>query len=421
MRLGVKLGLLSASNVGMVFLFQWYVLVYFGAGTETDAFFAGMAIPQLVLVVITGSLMHVLVPLLSGEREDLIRQDAWGFLFLITVFFLLLASFLYTTVGWWVPLTVPGFNNAGQILTIELARVQLISMVFLAINVVQWASYHARQQFLWAEFAGVLANAFAFLLLVWALPQFGVIAAAWVAMIRAVMQTLLLAPGMGRPVRPNLSSVAIRLGWQRVKPLLMGAAYYKTGPLVDRVLLSTAGGGSLSLYYMAQQVYGAGLQVLNKTLSVPLVPILTKFHKNGDREGFVFAYHKKLKQVGVICLLGLLFLMLFGQAMLDLLVGYGNVSSENVRELWWIMVWLGGVFVGGAMGQVCSSSFYSCGDTVTPTRMSVLSYTVYIPSKIAAFYFWGIVGLAIATSVYYLVNLSLLIYLFGKKHVYEPI
>lgn len=413
----VQLGALSAANIGLAFLFQWYALTQLGPGVATDALFAGMTIPQLVLAVISGSLMHVLVPLLTGESEERLRHDAWAFLALIGGLFGLLAVLLYVLAPWWVPLTVPGFDAAGQTLTVDLTRIQLIGMVFAAINGVQWAAYHARQQFVWAEFTPILASAAALLLLVWALPRFGVIAAAWISTLRMGLQTLLLAPGMGRPVRLDLKSAAIRQAWQRIKPLLLGTAYYKTDPLVDRFLLSTASSGSLSLYYLAQQIYGAVNQVLNKAIVAPLVPMLSKLHKAGDRDGFRRAYHRKLLQVGAISLAGLLFLGLFGQIMLDLLVGHGNVSANNVAELWWIMIWLGGVFIGGEMGQITSSSFYAYGDTITPTQMSMITYTAYIPAKVAAYYFWGVIGLAIATSIYYITNLSLQIYLLEKKQV----
>jgi putative peptidoglycan lipid II flippase len=225
--------------------------------------------------------------------------------------------------------------------------------------------------------------------------------------LRMGLQTLLLSPGMGRPVRPDLKSVAIQQAWQRIKPLLLGTVYYKTDPLVDRFLLSTASSGSLSLYYLAQQIYGAVSQVINKSIAAPLVPLLSKLHKAGDRDGFRRAYHRKLLQVGAISLAGLLFLGLFGQAMLDLLVGHGNVSADNVEELWWIMIWLGGMFVGGVMGQISSSSFYASGDTTTPTRIGIYSYTFYIPAKLALFYYFGVLGLALATSVFVLVNFYL--------------
>lgn len=419
MKQAVQLGALSAANVGLAFLFQWYALTQLGPGVATDALFAGMTIPQLVLTVISGSLMHVLVPLLAGESDDRLRHDAWAFLALVGGLFGLLAVLLYALAPWWVPLTVPGFDAAGQALTVDLTRIQLTGMVFAAVNGVQWAAYHARQRFVWAEFTPILASAAALLLLVWALPRFGVIAAAWISTLRMGLQTLLLAPGMGKPVRPDLKSAAIRQAWQRIKPLLLGTAYYKTDPVVDRFLLSTASSGSLSLYYLAQQIYGAVNQVFNKAIAAPMVPMLSKLHKAGDREGFGRAYHRKLMQVGVVSAAGMVILGLFGQVMLDLLVGYGNVSANNVAELWWVMIWLGGMFIGGAMGQISSSSFYACGDTVTPTQISMITYTVYIPTKVAAFYFSGVMGLAITTSIYYITNLSLQIYILRKKGFYD--
>ena len=75
------------------------------------------------------------------------------------------------------------------------------------------------------------------------------------------------------------------------------------------------------------------------------------------------------------------------------------------------------MFLGGVGGQICSSSFYACGDTTTPTRMSMLTYTAYIPGKVAGFYFGGVMGLAIVTSIYYITNLSLQVYLLEKKQI----
>jgi putative peptidoglycan lipid II flippase len=411
----IQLGTLSALNIGIAFLFQWYVLTQLGPGVETDALFAGMTLPQLVLAVISGSLMHVLVPLLAGEDEDRLRYDAWGFLFLIGGLFGLLAIILYVTATWWIPITVPGFSEAGKVLTVELTRIQLIGMIFSAINGVQWATYHARQQFVWAEFTPILASIFSLLLLILVLPHFGVVAAAWIGTMRIVLQSLLLAPGMGRPVWPDFKSTSIQQAWTRIKPLLFGTVYYKTDPVVDRFLLSTASSGSLSLYYLAQQIYGAASQVLNTAIAAPLVPLLSKLHKAGDRKKFKRAYHHKLIQVAIICFAGLLTLGLFGQAMLDIVVGHGNVSAENVKELWWIMIWLSGIFVGGTLAQISSSSFYANGDTQTLVRISMISYTGFIICKVVAFYFWGILGLSIATSFYYLTNLSVQVYLLERS------
>lgn len=416
-KLSVQLGILSAINIFILFFFQWYVLTYFGPGVETDALFAGMAVPQLVLTVVSTSLMHVLVPLLSGENKYQLRHDIWAFLTLIIISFGGLAIFLYVTASFWVPLTVPGFSEGGQSLTIKLTRIQLIGMVFTAINGVQWAAYHSRQQFLWAELTPALASVFSFFLLLWALPQFGVVAAAWISTLRTGLQTVLLAPGMGRPLRPDLKSVAIQKAWRRIKPLLLGTVYYKTDPLVDRFLLSTTSSGNLSLYYFAQQIYSAANQILNKAISAPLVPTLSILYKAGDKVGFRNIFYQKLLHIGTMSLVTLTTLALFGKYWLHLLVGYGSINASNVDDLWRIMLWLSGMFVGGLLGQITSSAFYSIGDTRIITLLSMFSYTIYIPFKVASFYLWGIFGLASTTTIYFMANLSIQIYLLRKKYL----
>ncbi len=416
MKQTLQLGVLSAVNIGLTFLYQWYVLTRLGPGMETDALFAGMTVPQLVLAVISASLMHVLVPILAGEDSAGLMNDAWSLLILVAGFFGVLFVILFAGAPWWVPLTVPGFDAAGVALTVALTRIQAVAMVLVGINGVQWATYHARQRFLWVEFVPILAGGGGLLFLVWALPRYGIKAAAWATVLRMGAETLLLAPGMrGRAIRPDLRSPSIRQAWQRIKPLLLGTAYYKTDPLVDRFLLSMTGSGSLSLYYLAQQIYGAAGQVLNKAVTAPLVPVLSMCHKNEEGAVFRGTYRRTLLRLGGLALLSLVGLVFFGRPLLGLLVGYGNISAANVAQLWWIMLWLGGMFAGGILGQISSSAFYARGNTVTPTRISMLNYTAYVPAKVIAFSLWGVAGLAVATSLYCLVNFGLQFYLLEKE------
>lgn len=407
MKKTIQLGLLAATNIGVTFLFQWYVLTQLGPGVETDALFAGMTIPQLVLAVISGSLVHVLVPLLSGENKEQLRHNAWCFLVLVGGLFTLLAVGLYVLAPWWVPITVPGFNDSGQALTIKLTRIQLVGMVFTAVNGVQWATYYAKQQYLRAEFTPLLASILTLFVLIWALPRFGIVAAAWVSTLRMGLQTLFLSSGMGRPVRPQLNSPTIHQAWKRIKPLLLGTMYYKTDLVVDRFLLSSANSGTLSLFYLSQQIYGAVSQILNKAISAPLVPMLSTYYKNHDEVNFKKTYNTKLIQVSLICIFLVVVLVLFGEILLKLLVGYGNITENNIISLYWILICLCGMFIGGVCGQISTSFFYSRGNTIVPTRVGIYSYTIYLPLKIFIYYKYGIIGIAITISFFYLFNFLL--------------
>lgn len=402
--LAIRLGVLSIANLAFAFLLQSYVLVKLGPGVETDALFAGMTLPQLVLAVVSGSLMHVLVPLLSSDNDEQVRRDAWGFLTVVAAVFGAIAAVLWLTAQWWVPLTVPGFNEEGVRLTVLLTRIQLIGMTLTAVNSVQVATYHARQLFLWAEFSPVIAGAIAFVLLIYAAPRFGVVSIAWILVLRAALQTVFLARRLGRPMRPQLRSPAIRDAWRRVAPLLLGTTYYKSDLLVDRFLLSMADAGRLSLYSLALQLYGAGGQVLNRAVAAPAVPALSRLHKAFDVPSFRRLYNRRLLECGAVCLLFTALLVLIGRPALSLVFAHGRLDSDDVNVLWHMMLWLAGMFVGGALGQLSSASFFAIGDTRTPTRFGMYSYTAYIPLKLLLFHLFGFGGLAMATSAFVIVN-----------------
>jgi peptidoglycan biosynthesis protein MviN/MurJ (putative lipid II flippase) len=111
--------------------------------------------------------------------------------------------------------------------------------------------------------------------------------------------------------------------------------------------------------------------------------------------------------MGLLTLGSYVLLLLLGERVLSVLIGHGGVTSANVHLLWLIMVALVGFFVAGAMGVVTSKTFYAMGDTRTPTRMSIVTYTLYIPAKVIGFYRYGLIGLATVTSAYLFLNLAI--------------
>jgi putative peptidoglycan lipid II flippase len=411
MKQTLTLAALAGTNILLTLLFQWYVITQLGVGIETDALFAGMALPTLILSVVSSSLTHVLVPLLATENEITFGENAWSFFLGITVLFATLALVLFVTAGVWVPWLVPGFSPAARALTVSLTRIQLVSMIFTASVSVLWSVYHARKQFIWVELSTLLSNLIALVLIVKLLALYGIVAAAMVIVLRTLLQLLWLLPGLGRWRRPNWNSTAMHEAWSRIRPLLIGTAYYRTDPLVDRFLASMAPAGGLSLLYVGQQLYGVANVVAEKALAAPMVPQLAIEAAAGRWSTFRHIYRKRLLLIGSITTAGYFVFVLTGERILSLLIGHGGVTSANVHLLWLIMIALAGFFIAGAMGQITSTTFYAMGDTRTPTRMSIVTYTLYVPAKVLGFMRYGLMGLAVVTSVYLFVNLIIQILL----------
>jgi len=414
MKLTLTLGLLASSNIVLTVIFQWYVLTQLGVGIETDALFAGMALPQLVLAVVSSSLTHVLVPLLATEDEKTFGQNAWGFFLGISGVFFLISAGFYLSANFWVPLLVPGFAQESQALTVNLTRIQLISMVFTASVSVLWSVHHAKKRFIWAELSATLATLVGLIFLIWSLPLYGIFSAAWTLVIIAGLKVVCLLPGLGNWQKPQWNSTAMLEAWRRTRPLLIGSAYYKTDPLVDRFLASMATSGSLSLLYIGKQIYSLINQVISKAIAAPMIPLLSVHAKAGNWSMFRKIYHQRLLLMAGLTSLVFFSLLVGGQFFLTILIGYGDITPESVKRIWVIMLALFGVLLGGAMGQITGGAFYATGNSGTPTKIAIFTYTIFVPLKAMAFYYYDLIGLALFSSLFFLVNL-IFQYVFFKK------
>ncbi len=406
-RLSLTLAGLAICNAVLAILMPWYVVTRLGVGIETDAFFASGALPQLIFLVVSVSLTQVLVPILSTEDESTFRRDAWGFFLGVTGLFTIVALILFVTAGYWVPLIVPGFSAEARQLAIALSRIQLLSMIGNASVVVLWSIFYARQRFLWAEASSVFANAISLLFLVWTLSRYGIVAAAWATVLNLGLKIVLLMPVLGPWQRPQWDSYAMKEAWRRIKPFLLGQTYAKSDPLIDRFLTSLTTAGSLSLLYIGQQVYSSTNLIVTKAISTPSVPHLAIAAKSGDWPHFKRIYYQRLFWMLGITIAAGVGLFVTGEPLLRLMIGHGGITAQNIHMLWWIMLALVGLLIGGTAGQVISGAFYALGDTRTPTMLFIGTYTVYIPVKILVFLRYGVVGLAVATSVHLTLNFIL--------------
>ena len=403
-RLSLTLAGLAICNAVLAVLMPWYIVTRLGVGSQTDAFFASGALPQLIFLVASFSLTQTLVPLLATESGENFRRDAWTLFLGVNGVFCLLAAILFITASIWVSLIVPGFSRSAQELTIALSRIQLLSMIGNAAVVVLWSTYYARQKFLWTELSSVIANSVSLLFVFWTLPRYGIIAAAWATVVGLGLKVAMLMPGLGRWERPQWDSDLIKEAWRRVKPFLLGQTYAKSDPLIDRFLTSLTVAGNLSLLYIGQQVYSSINLITTKAISTPSIPRLAIAGKEGDWIKFRRIYRHRLAWMLAITIAASLGQFVVGEPVLRLMIGHGGITAENVHQLWWILVALSGVLIGGASGQVISGAFYAMGDTRTPTTLFIVTFTVYIPLKILVFLSYGMIGIAVVTSVHLLIN-----------------
>jgi putative peptidoglycan lipid II flippase len=414
-RRGVTLSLLAALNILLLIVWQWKVLTELGPGRDMDALVAGMVLPNFAAAVVGGSLVNVLLPMLSAapmaERSRMRAELSAALLAL----FAGIAAVLALLAPWWVPLIAPGLMAQGRDVVVQLARIQLVGLALSGVLTVQSVARQADGSFLRVEAAQAAASIGALGALVWAAPRFGAIGVAVSAVLRVILQLLLLLPKRRGGGRPALVGDTLGELWRRVRPLLGASLYYKSDVVLDRVLASLAPVGALSLYHVALQIISSGQQVIQRGIAAPAIRSMSAARAAHGDLALRSRLRRSLSVVLLLSVLATILLVAVGYPLLLGVFGHGAVRPEQVRMLWVLLLLLTGVWLGGVAGLLLSSSFYVLGDTFTPARIGVIGFTLAIGLKLVAFRAFGLPGLAAAASAYYLMNAGLIGVALGRR------
>jgi putative peptidoglycan lipid II flippase len=398
----IVLSSLTAVAIVLAFLNQWFIVHYLGAGTQSDLYFASLTLPQLIGMLVSGSVGFVLVPLLAGETPERASGRTWTAMACVLVPVAGLTVVLASSVTIWAPLMFPGID-AGSELS-QLCAIQLGSVVFNVAAAVAVAAYHGQSRFYWVAGSQVATAAASLALLPSAVSLHGVQGAAWLAVGRSVAQALLVVAGLG-PVRFGADAQFRSELWRRVRPLLFGNAYLRFDILFDRYLSSMARPGDLSLYALAVQIYGAISQLVASAVTAPLIPALSVEKKEGRVPAASESYRWSFRLVLGAMAFVYLCAAFGGRPLLNAAARLGHLSAANAQQLHLILVCLGGVLIAGALGQVTSAVFYSAGNTSTPTRVGAIAFTLSLPMRWFGFKTAGISGLALGASAYVIASL----------------
>jgi len=395
------------------FITQWFILTRLGAGRATDSYFAALAVPNVMLYVLGDPLNRVALPALSVRKGDDFWSYAWTTTQLIALIFVGVGALLFVSAPMWLPLLVPGFSSEVTERTISLTRILLLGMVLQGVGMGARVSWNARGYFVWPSIAGVLGVSCALIFLMITLRRFGVGMAAWAFNIRFGVECLLLVGTFGnyrfikwREIPPLM---------RKARPLVLGAAYFRTDVLVDRVLGSLAPPGGLSLLYFAQQLLSAIGQVINQSVVTPSIPSLANRAHSGDWQAFRHAVRTTIRTLLAIAVLIMAGLVIFGGPALSLLFAHKAIGAQDTHRLFVLVLSLGGMLLADSIVYFAYSSFYSAGDTATPTIATAVVYSLSVVGRISAFLLAGIVGLALAISAYYVLNAIVLLLLLRRK------
>lgn len=404
------LSLLVSLNLLSAFLTQIVVVAALGPAHDTDALLAASAAPQFLLSIVAVAASAILLPWFSAVSVAEARASLARLLGVVTVSVIGLALLLAISAPHWLRALFSAFEDRQLALCTELVRIQLLGLVVASANLVVSCYWQSQDRFRFVEGATLLSFALSLCALFFALPRFGVAAAAWAGVLQATILCALILNPVGKASNvPAAEKHDLRPRLQGVSLLLAGSAYLKSDPLIDRHLMSMSHGGELTLYFMAQQVVLAISGVLSKSFGLPALPTLSRLAGDGKTREFLDVYRKKIALLALLSLCFLLGLLESLPLMARAAASYSDAALvENVQIIRLFIACFGGALIFTATGSVISGGYYALSDTRTPVLISAITFTISIACRYLAYLNWGAAGLALAVSGYFAINALLL-------------
>lgn len=416
MKLSLSLGALAALQLASSFLLQLIVLSLLGAGSQTDAWVAAQAVPLVVFSVLSVALQGAWQSRLATATEQQLwlstQKTAQGQLLLVFGGALLV---LGGTAELWVRWLFPGFSEAQATIAVRMTRILLVGTLLNGQAALLTTALRARERFVGPEAVALGGSVGAILLAALTVPRFGIEAAAWVSLARSVCVCAILFWLAHRPAPSLVAAWHDHEGWKQSRPILIGSAFYKTGPLVDRFWSSLAPTGGMTLFNLVQTGMGALAMVLERSLCTPVTPQLARLAEGRDFATMRRLYRRSIARVSVAAGAALVALLALYPAWPHLAGPLLKLDAAASTTAWWLCVVLLGYLHPAAAGSVVVSSFYALGDSHTPVRVGIIGFTVSLALKAAGFLLAGLMGLALATAMHYMGNMLVMCWMLERR------
>ncbi|WP_428466331.1 murein biosynthesis integral membrane protein MurJ [Photobacterium minamisatsumaniensis] len=400
-----------------------------GAGAAADVFFFANKIPNFLRRLFAeGAFSQAFVPVLteyhaSGDidktRQLIARASGTlGVIVTIVTFLGVLGSGVVTALfgaGWFIDWlnggpAAPKFELASLLLKITFPYLWFITFVALS-----GAILNTLGKFAVSSFTPVFLNV-AIIGCAWFLapnlaqPEIGLAIGVFLG---GFIQFLFQLPFLykeGMLVKPQW-------GWRdpgvvKIRtlmiPALFGVSVSQINLLFDTFIASFLTTGSISWLYYADRLLEFPLGLFGIAIATVILPALSRKHVDQNPEQFSQTMDWGVRMVLLLGVPAMLGLMVLAKPMLMVLFMRGEFSAFDVEQASLSLLAYASGLLNFMMIKVLAPGYYARQDTKTPVRYGIIAMITNMVFNAIFAYFYGYIGLAMATALSALVNAALL-------------
>jgi putative peptidoglycan lipid II flippase len=432
---------------------------YFGAGSQTDAFFVAFRLPNLLRRLFAeGAFSQAFVPVLGkvkakqGEAQalELARRCA-VLMTAVLALVSLIAMIGAPTLVW---MMSGGFGGDRQTfdLSVMLTRwmfpyILMISLVALASGVLNtWSKFKA------PAFAPVLLNlsfigaaillsphlkepiwALAIAVIAGGLAQLGLMAFALTKILKAQTTTEKESFAVSANQLPqpsgNTSKWSIRKAWhdpavRRILTLMVPAtlavSVAQISLIINTHIAARLEAGSVSWLSFADRLMEFPTALLGVALGTVLLPSLTQANSERNQEEVSRLIDWGLRLVVILSVPAAVGLAVLSVPLTAVLFHYGQFDHQDLTMTAQAMVGYAVGLVGLIAIKVLAPGFYAQQEVKTPVKIAIFALVLTQLLNIAFVPMFAHAGLALATSLAACANAALLYWGLRRKSIYSP-
>lgn len=413
-------------------LFRERVLIHFFFSTvETqqayEAFQVAFQIPDMIFqLVVLGALAASFIPLFTElKKKD--QKKAFEFTSIVMNWILLAFtafSFLAFVFARQITAARTGaeFTPEQLDIAVRLTRMMLFAQFFFAISNFMTGILQAYQRFIVPALAPLFYNLGIILGTVILAKQFGIYAAGFGVLIGAAIHMLIQAPfswRLGFRWKPifNLKFEGVKDLFRLMPPRLLSVGVVELQNLAMGFFATSIGGLSFAITKLASRLMTLPIRFFGVPISQASLPFLSEESGEDSRKKFKQLLIQSLNQIAFFSMPASVLLLILRIPAVRLVFGTYNFPWKTTILTGKVVAILAISVTAQAMVQLMIRAFHALKDTKTPflvTIFTVLSYLLI--SYYSVFHSdWGVLGLALATSVAAFVELFLFLILLQKK------
>ncbi len=391
-----------------------------------DTYYAAFRIPDLVFnILVLGAISAAFIPVFTGFISKNKLQEAWkvtnSFLNIILTLLIVFLIILFFIMPWAISKLVPDFNLEKQQMTVNLARMFLISPIFFSISYIFGGILNSFKRFLVYSLAPLIYNLSIILATLFLTSRFsvygvaiGVICGAFFHMI--IQLPVVLKLGYRYCFLFDWHNKAVRKIGLLMLPRAVGLGSMQIMLMIYTALASTVSSGAVAVFNLADNIQTMPTVVFATSIATAIFPTLSEqisLKKFSDFSSYVWRGIRTI--IYILIPISVLIILLRAQ-IVRVILGSGYFGWEQTITTANTLGFFAISLVVQGMIPLFARSFYALHNTKTPTIISIVSIIISILTAYFLIAKWGVLGLAISFSVGSFVN-AILLYLFLRKQV----